>query len=51
VQMNYWPVFSCNLAECFQAYADFNEAFRPAARQIACDYLAKHVPDAVPGAD
>ena len=48
VQMNYWPAFSCNLSECFEAYAAFNEAFRPAARQLACAYLSENVPEAVP---
>ena len=32
VQMNYWPVFTTNLGECFEAYAAFNEAFRPKTR-------------------
>ena len=42
VQMNYWPAFSSNLAECFQAYADFNAAFRPTTRELAIDYLKEH---------
>ena len=50
VQMNYWPAFSCNLAECFEAYAAFNAAFRPAARKVAADFLARHVPEGVPSA-
>ena len=41
VQMNYWPAFTCNLAECFEAYAAFNEAFRPATRQATLEYLRK----------
>ena len=48
VQMNYWPAFSCNLAECFEAYADFNAAMRPAARRTACAFLRKHAPQNVP---
>ena len=48
VQMNYWPAFSCNLAECFEAYAAFNAAMRPAARSVAERFLAKHVPENVP---
>ena len=48
VQMNYWPAFSCNLAECFQAYADFNKAFRPVTRRYADEYLKKHVPENAP---
>ena len=50
VQMNYWPAFSCNLAECFQAYADFNAAFRPATRKWAVTYLGWHTPRNVPAA-
>ena len=42
VQMNYWPAFSCNLAECFEAYAEFNKAFRPAASETAKLFLARH---------
>ena len=39
VQMNYWPAFPANLAETFPAYADFVEAFLPAARHIADEYI------------
>ena len=48
VQMNYWPAFSCNLAECFQAYADFNKAFRPVTHRYAVSFLKNHVPENVP---
>ena len=48
VQMNYWPAFNCNLAECFEAYAAFNEALRPAARKTALSFLEKYVPENVP---
>ena len=41
VQMNYWPAFTCNLAECFEAYAAYNETFRPATRGFTLDYLRK----------
>ena len=41
VQMNYWPAFSCNLVECFEAYAAFNAAFRPATRDGTVAYLRK----------
>ena len=44
VQMNYWPAFSTNLAETFDAYADFNAAFRPAAQQLADAYIQNTVP-------
>lgn len=27
VQMNYWPAFSTNLAETFEAYAEYNDAY------------------------
>ena len=42
VQMNYWPAFSSNLAECFQAYADFNDALRPATRASALAWLQRN---------
>ena len=42
VQMNYWPAFNSNLAECFKAYADFSAAFRPTTRGFAVGYLKKH---------
>jgi hypothetical protein len=48
IQMNYWPAFSCNLAECFEAYAAFHEAIRPAARKAALAFLGKYVPENVP---
>lgn len=49
VQMNYWPAFPCNLAECFRAYADFNAAFRGATWRAAADYLRDVMgPESVP---
>lgn len=42
VQMNYWPAFNTNLAECFVPYAEFNAAFRPATRKFALQYLNEH---------
>ena len=39
IQMNYWPVFTTNLAELFESYADLNRAFRRQARQFADEYL------------
>ena len=51
VQMNYWPAFTCNLAECFEAYAAFNEAFRPATRKAAASYLQGHGLDAPKSGD
>lgn len=44
VQMNYWGVMSTNLAECFEAYIAFFEAYLPVARQHAADYVRKHNP-------
>ncbi len=41
VQMNYWPAFLTNCSECFQAYSDFNMAFRNEAERLASDYI-KH---------
>ena len=51
VQMNYWPAFRCNLAECFQALAAFNAAWQPATRAAAVDYLRRHVPANAPKPD
>lgn len=45
VQMNYWPAFVTNIAETFTAYADFNEAFRPKAQQLAEEYIQRHNPE------
>ena len=42
VQMNYWPAFITNLAECFEPYAMFNEAFRPVTRGNVGVYLNRH---------
>ena len=44
VQMNYWGVMSTNLAECFEAYIAFFEAYLPLAQQHATDYVRKHNP-------
>ena len=40
VQMNYWPAFNTGLAELFQSYVDYNEAFRTAAQANADKYVA-----------
>ena len=45
VQMNYWPAFITNLAETFEAYRDFNEAFRPAGEHYARQYIQNTVPE------
>ncbi len=39
VQMNYWPAFNTGLAELFQSYVDYNEAFRTAAQANADKYV------------
>ena len=41
VQMDYWPAFSCNLAECFEAYTAFNAAFRPVTRTAGEGFLRR----------
>ena len=45
VQMDYWGAFSCNMAECMEAYAAFNAAFRPTTRAAAEGYLRKVNPE------
>ena len=45
VQMNYWPAFPTNLGETFDAYRDFNLAFRPAAEEYARQYVKATVPE------
>lgn len=47
VQMNYWPAFVTNLAETFEAYLKYNEAFRKAATGKAAEYLRKNNPQAL----
>ena len=39
VQMNYWPAFSTNLAELFQAYVDFNQAYMSQAEANATSII------------
>ena len=45
IQMNYWPAFSTNLAETFQAYVDFNDAFMARAEAYATANIGKYSPD------
>lgn len=47
VKMNYWPAFSANLAETFEAYADFNKAFRKKANALATNYIKQNNPSAL----
>ena len=51
VQMNYWPAFSGNLAECFLAYADFNAAFRPRTKDLARRFVCAYTPELLPDKD
>ena len=37
-QMNYWPAFSCNLAECFEPFVDLVKGIVPSGRCTAQDY-------------
>lgn len=41
-QMNYWPAFSCNLAECFEPLVRFLDMARPASRAASLEYLARY---------
>ena len=51
VQMNYWPAFSGNLAECFEPYADFNEAARRSKSDTCYRFVREHTPENLPGRD
>ncbi len=41
VQMDYWGAFSCNMAECMEAYAAYNAAFRPTTKTAARNYIRR----------
>ena len=45
IQMNYWPAFSTNLAETFEPYVDFNDAFMTKAEANATSNVNKYNPD------
>ena len=45
VQMNYWPAFTANLAEMFTAYADYNKAYMPLAKEFAESYIKRMYPE------
>ena len=45
VQMNYWPAFSTNLAETFEAYAAYHQAYVASAEEHAAAYIKKEYPD------
>ncbi|MBO5751831.1 MAG: glycoside hydrolase family 95 protein [Kiritimatiellae bacterium] len=48
VQMNYWPAFNGNLAECFEAYADFNEAVRGTKSRCCYQFIRRYTPESLP---
>ncbi len=39
IQMNYWPAFTTNLGETFDAYIDFFEAYLPKAQENASKWI------------
>ncbi len=41
IQMNYWPAFTCNLAETFLAYAEYFNAYLPQAKRNARAWLSQ----------
>jgi len=45
VQMNYWPAFITGIGETFDAYRDYNLAFRRAAEGFAAAYIQEIVPE------
>jgi len=45
IQMNYWHVFSTNLAETFIPYVDYNAAYMEVAEKNADHLIATHNPD------
>ena len=44
IQMNYWHVFSTNLAETFIPYVDYNAAYMEVAEKYASDLIKQHNP-------
>lgn len=47
VQMNYWPAFSANLAETFEAYVGYNAAYMEAAESNATKMIATYNPSSL----
>ncbi len=45
VQMNYWPAFSTNLTETFEAYANYWKCYLPQAQANASKYIKKAMPE------
>ncbi len=50
VQMNYWPAFSTNLSETFEAYVQYNDAYMSKAEQGATGIINSYNPS-VSGTD
>ena len=46
VQMNYWPAFSTNIAETFEAYVEYNNAYMAKASKGADSIVQQYNPDA-----
>ena len=46
VQMNYWPAFSTNIAETFEAYVEYNNAYMLKASKGADSIVQQYNPDA-----
>ena len=49
VQMNYWHAFGANLAETFDAYADFFKAYLPEAEKNAKEWIKETNPENAEG--
>ncbi len=49
IQMNYWHAFSANIAEAFEAYADFFKAYLPEAEKNAKAWIAETNPENAEG--
>ncbi|MBQ0124996.1 MAG: hypothetical protein KBS59_01560, partial [Clostridiales bacterium] len=45
VQMNYWPAMSTNIAETFEPYMDYCEAYQALAQRNADDYISRYYPE------
>lgn len=45
IQMNYWPVFSANLAEMFRSYEHFNRVRMERMQQLATEYIQAYLPE------
>lgn len=45
VQMNYWPAFVTNLAEMFEPYAAYNQAYMGLAQRHADRYIRDNYPE------